>query len=143
MSQVSQIGLWGCSLIVIVIVIVCFGNVMSPHQSGQMSQRLQVYGIVLWGCSLNVFDIFFLLDRSCPLITLIKCLKGHRSLVSLFFRVFSKCFCGCLCLFHCLCLCHYLFVGQITYIYQNIPQFTLIYLNLLQVNLNVHQFTSN
>ena len=31
----------------------------------------------------------------------------------------------------------------LSYIYQNIPQFTLIYLILLQVNLNVHQFTSN
>ena len=27
--------------------------------------------------------------------------------------------------------------------FTNISQFTLIYLNLLQVNLNIHQFTSN
>jgi len=31
-----------------------------------------------------VFVIVFLLVRSCPLITLIKCLKGHKSLGSLF-----------------------------------------------------------
>ena len=58
--------------------------------------------MVLKGCSLNVFGIVFivvivifivivivfvivfLLDRSCLLITLVKCLKGHRSLGSLF-----------------------------------------------------------
>ena len=48
--------------------------------------------IPLWGCSLNVFVIVivfafvivFLLVRSCFLTTLIKCLKGHKSLGPLF-----------------------------------------------------------
>ena len=78
-------------------------QVMSIHHSEQMSQRSQVSRIPLWRCSLNVlvfvivivfvivfvivyvivFVIVFLLVRSCPLITLIKCLKGHKSLGSL------------------------------------------------------------
>ena len=68
------------------------GHVSSDH-SNQMSQRSQVSRIALWGCSLNVFVIVyvfvivfvlvFLLVRSCFLITLIKCLKGRKSLGSL------------------------------------------------------------
>ena len=66
------------------------------HHTDQMSQRSQVSGIALWRCSLNVFVfvivfvfvfvfvIVVLLVRSCPLITLNKCLKGHKSLGSLF-----------------------------------------------------------
>ena len=77
-----------------------------------------IIGSIPCGCItiVTVFDFFivfvivFLLVRSCLLITLIKCLNGHRSLESLF-RVFSKCLCHCLCL--CLCLCHCLFVGQV------------------------------
>merc|ERR1711956_129384 len=75
-----------------------FGQVMSPHHSDQMSQRSQVSRVALWRCSLNVFVfvivivfvfvfvfvIVFFLVRSCLLITLIKCLKGHKSLGSLF-----------------------------------------------------------
>ena len=72
-----------------------FGQVMSPHHSDQMSQRSQVSRIALWWSSLNVFVsvivfvfvfvfvIVFFLVRSCPLITLIKCLKAHKSLGSL------------------------------------------------------------
>ena len=77
---------WSCLLIIII---------KCPKGS-------QVSGIALWRCSLNVFVfvfvfvfvlvfvfvivfvIVFLLVRSCPLITLIKCLKGHKSLGSLF-----------------------------------------------------------
>ena len=67
------------------------GQVMSPHHSDHMSQRSQVSKIALWRCSLNVFVIVivivivfvfvivFLLVRSCPLITLIKCLKVPKS----------------------------------------------------------------
>ena len=66
-----------------VTVLRCFGQVMSPHHSDQMSQRLQVSRIALWRCSLNAFVfvivfvfvfvivIVFLLVRSCLLITLI------------------------------------------------------------------------
>ena len=75
-----------------------FGQVMSPNHSDQMSQRShsQVSTVALWRCSLNifvfvivfilvfVFFIVFFLVRLCPLITLIKCLKGHKSLGSLF-----------------------------------------------------------
>ena len=67
---------------------------MSPHHSDQMSQRSQVSRVALWRCSLNVFVFFivfvfvfvfvFLLVRSCPLITVIKCLKGQKSLGLLF-----------------------------------------------------------
>ena len=66
-SQVSRIGLWGCSLNVIVIFIVIvivililililiviiiadvyFGQVMSPHHCDQMSQRSKVSGVAL------------------------------------------------------------------------------------------------
>ena len=72
------------------------GQVMSPHHFDQMSQRSQVSGIALCRCSLNVFVvvivfvfvfvivIVFLLVRSCLLITLIKCLKGQKSLGLLF-----------------------------------------------------------
>ena len=37
-----------------------------------------------------VFVIVFLLVRSCVLITLIKCLKGHKSLGSLCYCVFKR-----------------------------------------------------
>ena len=70
------------------------GQVMSSHHSDKMSQRSQVSRVTLWRCSPNVFFIViifvivfvivFLLVRSYPLITLIKCLKGHKSLGSLF-----------------------------------------------------------
>ena len=74
----------------------CFllGQVMFCYHSDQMSQRSKVSKIALWRCSLNVFVIVFvivfvfavvfLLVRSCFLITLIKCLKGQKSLGLLF-----------------------------------------------------------
>ena len=108
MSQVTRIALWSYSLdvfvfvivivfvFVIVFVIVFFrGQVMSPHRSDQMSQRSQVSRIALGRCSLNVFVIgivivivfvfviVFFQVRSCLFITLIKCLKGLKSLGSL------------------------------------------------------------
>ena len=68
------------------------GHVMPPHHSDQMSQRSQVSRVALWRCSLNVFVfvivfvfvfvIVFLLVRSCLIITLIKCLKGHSLLLA-------------------------------------------------------------
>ena len=70
-----------------------FCQFMSSHHSDQMSQRSQVSNIDLWRCSLNVFVIvfvclfvfviFFLLVSSCPLIILVKCLKGYKFLISL------------------------------------------------------------
>ena len=56
--------------------------------SDQMSKRSQVSRIAHLRCSPNVFVfvfvfvfvIVFFLVRSCLLITLIKCLKGHKSL---------------------------------------------------------------
>ena len=67
--------------------------VKSPHLFNQMSQRSQVSRIALWRCSLNVFVFVIVfvfvfvivvsLVRSCRLITLIKCVKGHKSLGSL------------------------------------------------------------
>ena len=74
-----------------------FGHVMSSHHSEQMSQRSQVSRIALRWYSQNVFVFVFVfvivfvfvfvfvnfLVRSCLLITLIKCLKGHKSLGSL------------------------------------------------------------
>ena len=67
-----------------------FGHVMSSHHSEQMSQRSQVSRIALRRCSQNVFVFVFVfvfvnlfLVMSCLLITLIKCLKGHKSLGSL------------------------------------------------------------
>ena len=53
-----------------------FGQVMYPHHSDQMSQRSLL--------------LSFFLVRSCLLITLIKCLKGHKSLRLLFHCVFKK-----------------------------------------------------
>ena len=81
-----------------------FGQVMSPHHPDQMSQRSPVSGIAFWRCSINVFVfvivivfvfvfvfvIVFFLVRSCFLITLIKCLKGDKSLGSLCCCVFQK-----------------------------------------------------
>ena len=66
--------------------------------------RSQVSWTALWGCSLNVFVfVFFIVFvfviviwfvRSCLLITLIACLKGHKSLRVLFGSVFQKCLVG-------------------------------------------------
>ena len=106
-SQVSRVALWRCSLnvsvfvfvIVIVIVfvlVIFFGQVKSPDHSDQMCQRTQVSIIAFWKVSLIVFVIVFVfvfvfvfvivffMVRSCLLITLIKCLKSHKSLGSLF-----------------------------------------------------------
>ena len=80
------------------VIVFVFGQVKSPHHSDQMSQRSQGSGVTLWRCSLNVFVfvfvivfvfvfvfvIVFFLVRSSLLITLIKCLKGHKALGSLF-----------------------------------------------------------
>ena len=109
-SQVSRIALvmcslWMCSQNVFFCYCLCLcicichcifvGHVMSCHHSDQMSQRSQVSRIALWRCSLNafvfvivfvfvfVFVSVFLLVRLCLLITLIKCVKGHKSLGSL------------------------------------------------------------
>ena len=62
------------------------------HQTGQMSQRSQVSGIAFLRCSSDVFVfvIVFFLVWSCLLITLINCLKGHKSLGSLCCCVFEK-----------------------------------------------------
>ena len=77
--------------------------VMSPHHSNQMSQRSQVSRIAPWRCSLNVFVfvivfvfvfvfvIVFFLVGSCLLVTLITCLKGHKSLRVLYGSLFQKC----------------------------------------------------
>ena len=83
-----RICLWHCIFLVMVIF---------SHQSELMSQRPQVSKITLWRCSLNVFVIIIAIDfalvfvfvivflsvRSCFIITLIKCLKGHKCLGSL------------------------------------------------------------
>ena len=103
-SQVSR-ALWGCSqmyichclcLCLCICHCICLchcifvGQVMAAHHSDQMYQRSQVSRTALWGCSLNVFVfvMFFVfvfvfvifLVMSCLLITLNKCLKGHKSL---------------------------------------------------------------
>ena len=84
---------------------------MSSHHSEQMSQRSKVSRIALRMCSQNVFVIVIVfvfvfvnlfLVLSCLLITLNKCLKGHKSL-GLLLGGFSKGL--CLRLRHCLCLC--------------------------------------
>ena len=122
-SQVSR-ALWGCSqmyichclcLCLCICHCICLchcifvGQVIAAHHSDQMYQRSQVSRTALWGCSLNVFVfvMFFVfvfvfvifLVMSCLLITLNKCLKGHKSL-----ELLSKCLCLCLC--HCHCHCH-------------------------------------
>ena len=67
-----------------------FGQVMSPHHSDQMSQRSQDSRIALWWSSIIAFVFVFVyaivcfMVMSCLLVTLIKCLKGHKSLGSLF-----------------------------------------------------------
>ena len=81
---------------------------MAAHHSDQMSQRSKVSGVANSGCSPNVFIIVivivivfvfvivivFLFVRSCLLITLITCLKGHKSLRVLCGSVFQKCLGG-------------------------------------------------
>merc|ERR1719318_1269281 len=70
-----------------------FGHVMFSHHSEQMSQRSQVSRMALRRGSQNVFvfvivfvfvfvfvSVNFFLVMSCFLITLNKCLKGHKSL---------------------------------------------------------------
>ena len=64
--------------------------VMSFHLIALVSR------VVLWGCSLNVFVYVFVfvfllvISESCLLVTLIKCLKGHKYLVLLSGSVFQK-----------------------------------------------------
>ena len=92
-SQVSRIALRRCSQNVFVFVfVIFFGYVMSSYHSEQMCQRSQVSRIALRKCSQNVFVIVFVfvfvfvkfvLVISWLLITLNKCLKGHKSLGSL------------------------------------------------------------
>merc|ERR1719238_2174942 len=88
-SQVSSMALRRGSQNVFVFVIVIvfvfvnfFGHVMSSHHSEQMSQRSQVSRMALRRGSQNVFVFVFVifLVMSCLLITLNKCLKGHKSL---------------------------------------------------------------
>ena len=58
-------------------------NVISVSSVKSVSSlRSKVSGIVLWGCSLNVIVLSLSL-WSCLFITLIKCLKGQKSLGSL------------------------------------------------------------
>ena len=125
-SQVSR-ALWGCSqmyichclcLCLCICHCICLchcifvGQVMAAHHSDQMSQRSQVSKVTLLGCSLNVFVFVFLLVRSCLLITLIKCLKGQKSLGLLFEGVPQmSLLLSLLCI--CLCHCHCLFVSQV------------------------------
>ena len=63
LSQVSKVALWGCFL-----------NYLVP---------LIVFVIVFVIAFVFVYVIVFLFVRPCPLITLIKCIKGHKSLGSL------------------------------------------------------------
>ena len=56
-----------------------FGHVMSSNHSEQMSQRSQVSRIALRRCSQNVF-VFVFGHVVSSIITLNKCLKGHKSL---------------------------------------------------------------
>ena len=72
-----------------------FGQVMSPHNSDQISQRSKVSRVALGECSpksiVIVIDIVMLLVRSCLLIALIICLKGHKFLRVLYGSVFQQC----------------------------------------------------
>ena len=87
-SQVSRMALRRCSQNVFVFVFVnFFGHVMFSHHSEQMFQWSQVSRMAHRRGSQNVFVfviVFVNLVMSCLLITLIKCLKGHKSLGSLF-----------------------------------------------------------
>ena len=60
--------------------------------------------------SLSLYWLYSLVIQ-CLLITLIKCLKGHKS-VGLLFEGFCKCFCLCHCFCHCLLYC--LFFDQMS-----------------------------
>ena len=55
-----------------------FSELLSVSQMSQVTRFVFVIVFVF------VSVIVFLLVRSCPLITLVKCLKGHKSLGSLF-----------------------------------------------------------
>merc|ERR1719350_1448006 len=74
-----------------------FGHVMFSHHSEQMSQRSQVSRVALRRGSQNVFVFVIVfvfvfvnfLVMSCFLITLNKCLKGHKSLGWLLVGVFK------------------------------------------------------
>ena len=85
-SQMSQVS----GIVIVFVFVFVFVILFLLVWSGQVSW------VALGRCSLNVFVfvivfvyvfvlvVVFLLVRSCPLITLIKCLKGHKSLGSLF-----------------------------------------------------------
>ena len=80
-----------------------------------VSQMSQVSRITVWRSSLNVFVfvfifvfvIVFLGVMSCLLITLIKCLKGHKSLGSLFEGILKMYL--SFVISHHLCLCLFYF----------------------------------
>ena len=87
-----MLSLFSTFVIVFVFVFVFvnfFGHVMSSHHSDQMSQRSQVSRIALRRYSQNVFVFVIVFDfvfvfvkflvMTCLLITLTKCLKGHKS----------------------------------------------------------------
>ena len=89
----KSLGLLSGGLCLCLCICLCifFGYVMSSHHSEQMSQRSQVSRIALRRCSQNVFVFVIVfvfvfvifLVRSCLFITLMKCLKGCKSLGSL------------------------------------------------------------
>ena len=64
--------------------------IVPPRHTDQISQRSQVFGIALCRRSQNVFTFVFLLVRSCLLITLTTCLKGHNSRGVLYGSDFQK-----------------------------------------------------
>ena len=73
--------LWLCPCICLCICLCNFFLVMSCLLiTEQMSQRSQVSRIALRRCSQNVFVFVNFFVMSCLLITLNKCLKGHKSL---------------------------------------------------------------
>ena len=94
MSQVSKIAQNVFDFVFVFVFVIFCGHVMSSHHYEQMFQRSQVSRIALRRCSENVFVfvivfvivfvfVNFILVMSCLLITLNKCLKGHKSLGSL------------------------------------------------------------
>jgi len=105
MSQVSGI-IFVIGFVFVFVIVIFVGQVRSPHNSDQMSQRSQVSRVAPWRCFLNVFVfvIAFFLLGPCPSSPWSNVLKV-TSLQGRYLKVFSQYICLC----HCLCVCPRLF----------------------------------
>ena len=86
-SQVSSTALWGCSLNVFVFLLVRSCLLIRDFWPLRRVLQISCHVIVI----VFVIVIVILLFKSCLVIALITCLKGHKSLRVLYCCVFQQC----------------------------------------------------